>query len=88
MPYVIAEPCSTCKDASCVAVCPMDIIHPGVVERDGKRYDQYFIQADDCIDCGLCESQCPVNAIYEETALPEPWKHYAEINAAFYQKLL
>jgi NAD-dependent dihydropyrimidine dehydrogenase PreA subunit len=47
MPYVIAEPCLTTKDASCVEVCPVDCIYEGA--------DQYYIHPDECIDCGACE---------------------------------
>ncbi|MBC7807020.1 MAG: ferredoxin family protein [Akkermansiaceae bacterium] len=81
MAFVIAEPCATCKDTSCVAVCPCDVIHAGVVERDGARFDQFFINPDECIDCGLCEPECPVDAIFADDELPEPWKEYSEINA-------
>ncbi|MBC8140593.1 MAG: ferredoxin family protein, partial [Armatimonadetes bacterium] len=42
------------------------------------------INPDECIDCGLCEPECPVDAIYAGDELPDVWQHYAEINAAFY----
>lgn len=84
MAFVITEPCATCKDASCVAVCPVDAIHAGVVERGEKRFDQFFIHPDECICCGLCEPECPADAIYAEDGLPSVWQHYAEINAAFF----
>ena len=84
MAFVITELCATCKDAACVQVCPCDVIHGGVVERDGTRFDQFFINPDECIDCGLCETECPVDAIYASDELPERWTHYAGINAAFY----
>ncbi len=86
MTYVITEPCATCKDASCVAVCPCDAIHSGVVEQQGRRYDQFFINPDECIHCGLCEPECPVNAIYSEDEVPERWKHFAGINVAFFRR--
>lgn len=84
MAFVITEPCATCKDASCVAVCPCDVIHSGIVERDGERFDQFFINPDECIDCGMCETECPVDAIFADSELPEQWKRYAGINATFY----
>jgi ferredoxin len=59
MPYVICEPCIGVKDKSCVAVCPVDCIYEGE--------DQLYIHPDECIDCGLCEPECPVNAIYADT---------------------
>ncbi len=84
MTYVIAEPCIGCKDRSCVPVCPVDCIHEGVVEADGHVYDQLFIDPDECIYCGLCEPECPVDAIFPGDELPQKWAHFAEINARFY----
>ena len=46
----------------------------------------YFIDPDECIDCGACESVCPVNAIYYEEDTPEEWKEYLTINANFFKK--
>ena len=62
MTYVITEPCIGLKDASCVAVCPVDCIYS--TDQD----EQYYIHPDECIDCGACEPECPVNAIYAEDA--------------------
>ena len=56
MTYIIAEPCIGEKDASCVAVCPVDCIY--------EAENQYFIHPDECIDCGACEPECPVTAIF------------------------
>jgi NAD-dependent dihydropyrimidine dehydrogenase PreA subunit len=56
MAYIIAEPCIGVKDASCVAVCPVDCIYEGE--------DQYYINPEECIDCGACEPECPVEAIF------------------------
>jgi NAD-dependent dihydropyrimidine dehydrogenase PreA subunit len=78
MPYVIAEPCIGVKDKSCVAVCPVDCIHEGET--------QLFIDPNECIDCGLCEPECPVDAIFMEDELPAQWKQYSELNADFYKK--
>ena len=57
MAYVITQPCIGTKDASCVEVCPVDCIH----SRDDA--EQYFINPDECIDCGVCAEVCPVEAI-------------------------
>ena len=78
MPYVIAEPCVGVKDKSCVAVCPVDCIHEGET--------QLFIDPNECIDCGLCEPECPVDAIFMEDELPAQWKDYVKQNAEFFQK--
>ena len=75
MAYIIAEPCIGTKDASCVAVCPVDCIYEGD--------DQYYINPDECIDCGACEPECPVEAIFPEDALPDKWNAFVEINYAF-----
>ncbi|HEU4558886.1 MAG TPA: ferredoxin, partial [Longimicrobium sp.] len=50
MPYVITEPCIGTKDGSCVEVCPVDCIY--------ESEDQYYINPDECIDCGACEPEC------------------------------
>ena len=78
MPYVITEPCIGVKDKSCVAVCPVDCIYEGE--------DQFYINPDECIDCGLCEPECPVNAIYPDTEVPPEWRHYIEKNANFFKQ--
>lgn len=85
MPYVIAEPCIGVKDRSCVAVCPVDCIHEGTVEKDGVVFDQLFIDPDECIDCGLCEPECPVDAIFMEDEVPGQWKNFIQINAEFFK---
>ena len=83
MPYVIAEPCIGVKDKSCVAVCPVDCIHEGVVDVDGVTYDQLFIDPDECIDCGLCEPECPADAIFMADEVPAEWTRFVQINAEF-----
>jgi NAD-dependent dihydropyrimidine dehydrogenase PreA subunit len=75
MTYVIAEPCIDIKDLSCIDVCPVDCIHVG--ER------VLVIDPEECIDCGACEPECPVEAIFPEDALPEKWEPFVRINAAF-----
>lgn len=77
MAFVIAEPCIGTKDAACVEVCPVDCIHEGE--------DQYYIDPDECIDCGACEPECPVEAIFPEDDVPEQWKDYIEKNADWYR---
>ncbi len=79
MTYVIAEPCIGVKDASCVEVCPVDCIHTG----DDR--EQYFIDPDECIDCGVCAEVCPVEAIFFEDDLPERWSRFLGLNAEYFQ---
>lgn len=78
MPYVIAEPCIGVKDKSCVAVCPVDCIH--------ESGDQLYIDPNECIDCGLCEPECPVDAIFMEDEVPDQWRGFIQINADMAKK--
>ena len=80
MTYVIAEPCVDVVDQSCVAVCPVDCIH---WEEGVDR--MLYIDPDECIDCGACEPECPVTAIFTEDALPAQWSSYTEINARWFK---
>ena len=79
MPYVIAEPCVDTMELSCLAVCPVDCIHyePGVDRM-------LYIDPDECIDCGACEPECSVTAIYAEDALPAKWAAYTELNGQWF----
>ena len=78
MTYIIAEPCIDIKDLSCVDVCPVDCIH---YEEGVDR--KLFIDPNECIDCGACEPECPVEAIFPEDALPDKWNAFVEINYAY-----
>ena len=73
MPYVVTEPCIKCKFTDCVAACPVDCF------REGENF--LVIDPDECIDCGACIPECPTEAIFEETELPEKWAEYVDINA-------
>jgi len=79
MTYVIAEPCVDVMDQACVAVCPVDCIH---FEQGTDR--TLYIDPNECIDCGACEPECPVNAIYPEESLPAKWAQYTAINATWF----
>ena len=76
MTYVITEPYIGTKDSACVKVCPVDCIYEGE--------DQYYINPDECIDCGACEPECPVSAIFSEDAVPEQWQSYVGKNVSFF----
>lgn len=80
MAYIICEPCIGVKDASCVDVCPVDCIHS--TDAD----DMYYINPVECIDCGACESVCPVSAIFPEDSVPEKWKEFTARNADWFDK--
>ena len=72
MPYVITEACINTKDKSCVDVCPVDCIYEGP--------EMLYIQPDECIDCGACEPECPVTAIFPEEDVPANMRQYVQIN--------
>ena len=73
MPYVITDACIDVKDKTCLDACPVDCIYEG-----GRTL---YIQPDECIDCGLCETVCPVAAIHADDRLPEELKPWIAINA-------
>ena len=50
-------------------------------DDEGKDFGMLMIHADECINCGACETECPVEAIFEDTGVPEKWKGYVQINA-------
>jgi ferredoxin len=79
MTYVIAEPCIDVIDQSCVSVCPVDCIH---FEEGSDR--MLYIDPDECIDCGACEPECPVNAIFPEESTPAEWAPYIRVNAVWF----
>src|SRR5690349_19255227 len=81
MAYVIAEACIGVKDKACVTVCPVDCIHEGT-----EPYDMLYIDPDECIDCGLCEPECPVSAIFADSDVPKDQERFIQINADFFRK--
>lgn len=85
MTYVITEPCINVKDSACVDVCPVDCIHPRKDESGFAAAEQLFIDPDECIDCGACEPECPVNAIFPEDDVPEEYQSYIAKNLNFFK---
>ena len=81
MTYVICEPCVDVKDTACVDVCPVDCIHPTPDNEEFFEEEvQLYIDPEECIDCGACEPECPVEAIFEESEVPEEWNKFTKIN--------
>jgi Fe-S-cluster-containing hydrogenase component 2 len=76
VPYVITSACIDVKDATCQTACPVECIYEG-----GRMM---YIQPNECINCGLCFSVCPVDAIYAENELPKKEHEFLQINAEFF----
>lgn len=83
MTYAITQTC--CSDATCVAVCPVNCIHPTPQERAFGSTEMLHIDPKTCIDCGACADACPVDAIFPLDGLPAAQQEYAAINAAYYE---
>ena len=73
MTFVVTESSIKCKYTDCVEVCPVDCFHEGP--------NMLVIDPEECIDCTLCEPECPVDAIYDEDELPEGQEQFTALNA-------
>ncbi len=73
MTFVVTENCIKCKFTDCVDVCPVDCFH------EGPNF--LVIDPEECIDCTLCEPECPAEAIFAEDELPEGQEHFIALNA-------
>lgn len=78
MTYVVTEKCIKCKYTDCVDVCPVDCFH------EGPNF--LVINPDECIDCNLCVSECPVDAIFAEEDVPQEQHDFIDINAKLSRK--
>jgi NAD-dependent dihydropyrimidine dehydrogenase PreA subunit len=85
MTYVITEPCIDVKDTACVDVCPVDCIHPTSSSDNFENVNQLFIDPEECIDCGVCEPECPVEAIFMDEDVPAEWEHFTQLNADYFK---
>jgi NAD-dependent dihydropyrimidine dehydrogenase PreA subunit len=77
MAFVVVDACVGVKDKSCVEVCPVQCFYEGE--------DQLYIRAEECIDCGACDTVCPVNAIYAEADLPDDMRGAVQKAADFFR---
>ena len=73
MTYVVTDACIRCKYMDCVEVCPVDCFYEGE--------NMLVIHPDECIDCGVCEPECPVDAIVADTE--SGLERWLELNAKF-----
>ena len=78
MAFIVGDNCINCKFTDCVQVCPVDCFYEGP--------NMLVINPDECIDCGLCEPECPANAIFDEVDLPADQTEFIEINAIYSEK--
>jgi len=72
MAFVVTEPCHDCKYTDCVTACPVDAFY----QDDWMLY----INPEECISCGACVAECPVEAIFDEPEVPAKWIHYIDLN--------
>jgi ferredoxin len=72
MAHIVCAPCFNCKYTDCVVVCPVECFYEGE--------QMLYIHPDECIDCGACEPECPVTAIFPEEDVPANLKQYIQIN--------
>lgn len=77
MAYVVTETCIQCKHTDCVEVCPADCFH------EGPNF--LVIDPQECIDCGLCVPECPVEAIYMAEEVPASQQQFIALNAELAQ---
>jgi ferredoxin len=73
MTFVVTDNCIKCKYTDCVDVCPVDCFH------EGPNF--LVIDPDECIDCALCEPECPAKAIFAEDDVPDDQQHFTALNA-------
>jgi ferredoxin len=78
MTYLVTENCIKCKYTDCVAVCPVDCFHEG----------PNFLAIDpaECIDCGVCVSECPAGAIVADSDVTVDVKFWVDINTRLSKK--
>lgn len=75
MTYVVLENCIKCKHTDCVEVCPVDCFYEGE--------NMLVIDPDECIDCGVCEPECPIDAIKSEDDINGEQKQMLEVNKKY-----
>ncbi len=81
MTWVITRLCRDCIDESCVKVCPVDCIYEYTGDDREAFPNQLYIDPEECINCSVCEPECPWEAIFEDSAVPDTLKDDIELNA-------
>ena len=90
MTYVITKACIGTTDRSCVEVCPVDCFYYISKKEINEKYSKepkkagewgmLVINPDECINCGACESECPVEAIFEDSEVPDDMQEFIKLN--------
>jgi len=73
MAYVVCDPCHDCKYTDCVVVCPTECFYEDEM--------QLYIDPIECIDCEACVPECPVEAIFHDSTVPNQWTQFIQLNA-------
>ena len=81
MTWVITRLCRDCVDMACVEVCPVDCIVQHKSDRGEKWPNQLYIDPEECINCGVCEPECPWEAIFEDEQVPDVFQEDIALNA-------
>ena len=81
MAFVVSRLCRDCVDTACVAVCPVDCFYKPKDASDALP-NQLMISPEECIDCAVCEPECPWEAIYPEEDVPEVFESDIALNEA------
>ena len=81
MTYIVNDKCIMCKHTDCVEVCPVDCFYEGE--------NMLVINPDECIDCGVCEAECPVDAIEPDTLdSAKQWVEFNKKDSKEWQQIL
>jgi ferredoxin len=75
MAYVVVQPCIGTRDTACEKVCPVNCFF------NWEGHAMLYINPAECIDCGACVPECPVQAIFPKDEVPAQWTHYTQINS-------
>jgi ferredoxin len=75
MPFVVTGKCIACRYTDCVEVCPVSCFYKGE--------NMLVINPDECIDCGVCEPECPIEAIKSDDELSPTELHWSEVNRRY-----
>ena len=79
MAFVVTRLCIDCVDTSCASVCPVDCFYQPKEVSD-ELPNMLYISPDECIDCAVCEPECPWEAIYPEEDVPEIFESDVKLN--------